>query len=138
MFVKEKKMIHSNKNFGEKEIVTRKKIAEEEIVIVEEVDQPQEKEIMKGRGQEKITREIGEAMKGIIVPMIVGGMIVAMIVDGMLGKIVEIIDDEEVDPEHLQDQVKLIILMIILEFDWKERMMVIRAMVLASLVVVRI
>ena len=116
-FAKEKKMIHSNKNFGEKEIVTRKKIAEEEIVIVEEADQRREKEIMKDRGREEITKGIEEAMKEIIDLMIVGGMIakiVAMIVDGT---IVKIVVDDEVDRGHLQDQVEQIIRMITPEFD---------------------
>ena len=116
-FVKEKKMIHSNKNFGEKEIVTRKKIAEEEIVIVEEVDQRRGKEIMKDRGREEITKGIEEAMKEITDLMIVGGMIakiVAMIVDGT---IVKIVVDDEVDRGHLQDQVEQIIRMITPEFD---------------------
>ena len=110
-------MIHSNKNFGEKEIVTRKKIAEEEIVIVEEVDQRRGKEIMKDRGREEITKGIEEAMKEITDLMIVGGMIakiVAMIVDGT---IVKIVVDDEVDRGHLQDQVEQIIRMITPEFD---------------------
>ena len=119
-FVKEKKMIHSNKNFEEKEIVTRKRIAEEEIVIVEEVDQRRGKEIMKDRGREEITKGIEEAMKEITDLMIVDGMIakiVAMIVDDTIGKTVEIFVDEEVDRGHLQDQVEQIIRMITLEFD---------------------
>ena len=116
-FAKEKKMIHSNKNFGEKEIVTRKKIAEEEIVIVEEADQRREKEIMKDRGRDEITKGIEEAMKEITDLMIVDGMIakiVAMIVDGT---IVKIVVDDEVDRGHLQDQVEQIIRMITPEFD---------------------
>ena len=116
-FVKEKKMIHSNKNFAEKEIVTRKRTAEEEIVIVEEVDQRRGKEIMKDRGREEITKGIEEAMKEITDLMIVGGMIakiVAMIVDGT---IVKIVVDDEVDRGHLQDQVEQIIRMITPEFD---------------------
>ena len=116
-FVKEKKMIHSNKNFEEKEIVIRKRIAEEEIVIVEEVDQRRGKEIMKDRGREEITKGIEEAMKEITDLMIVGGMIakiVAMIVDGT---IVKIVVDDEVDRGHLQDQVEQIIRMITPEFD---------------------
>lgn len=113
-------MIHSNKNFEEKEIVTRKRIAEEEIVIVEEVDQRRGKEIMKDRGREEITKGIEEAMKGITDLMIVDGMIakiVAMIVGDTIGKTVEIFVDDEVDRGHLQDQVEQIIRMITLEFD---------------------
>ena len=51
-------MIHFNKNFGEKEIVTRKKIAEDETEIVEEVGPHRENEIMKDRDQEEIMKEI--------------------------------------------------------------------------------
>ena len=134
-------MIHSNKNFEEKEIATRKKIAEEGIVIVEEVDQRREKEIMKDQGQGEITKGTEEAMKEIIDLMIVGGMIAkieAMIVDGTIGKIVAIFVDDEVDQGHLQDQVEEIIRTITLEFDWKEHMTMIQVMVLVSLVVVRI
>ena len=119
-FVKEKKTIHSNKNFEEKEIVTRKRIAEEEIVIVEEVDQRRGKEIMKDRGREEITKGIDEAMKEITDLMIVDGMIakiVAMIVDDTIGKTVEIFVDDEVDRGHLQDQVEQITRTITPEFD---------------------
>ena len=52
--------------------------------------------------------------------MIVGGTIekiVGMIMVDMNGKIVETVEDEEVDREHLQDPVEQIIRMIILEFD---------------------
>ena len=134
-------MIHSNKNFEEKEIATRKKIAEEGIVIVEEVDQRREKEIMKDRGRGEITKGTEEAMKEIIDLMIVDGMIAkieAMIVDGTIEKIVAIFVDDEVDQGHLQDQVEEIIRTITLEFDWKEHMTMIQVMVLVSLVVVRI
>ena len=113
-------MIHSNKNFEEKEIVTRKRIAEEEIVIVEEVDQRRGKEIMKDRGREEITKGIDEAMKEITDLMIVDGMIakiVAMIVDDTIGKTVEIFVDDEVDRGHLQDQVEQITRTITPEFD---------------------
>ena len=137
-FVRERKTIHFSKNFGEKEIATRKKIAEEEIVIVEEVDQRREKEIMKDRGQDEITKGIEEAMKEIIDPMIAGGMIakiVVMIVDGTIGKIVEIFVDDEVDRGHLQDQAEQIIRMITLEFVWKEHMTMIQVTVLVPPVV---
>ena len=79
---------------------------------------------MKDRDQEEIMKGIGEAMKEIIdrmtEVMIVGGTIekiVGMIMVDMNGKIVETVEDEEVDREHLQDPVEQIIRMIILEFD---------------------
>ena len=93
-------------------------------MIVEGVDRHRENEIMKDRDQEEIMKGIGEAMKEIIdrmtEVMIVGGTIekiVGMIMVDTNGKIVETVEDEEVDREHLQDPVEQIIRMIILEFD---------------------
>ena len=93
-------------------------------MIVEGVDRHRENEIMKDRDQEEIMKGIGEAMKEIIdrmtEVMIVGGTIekiVGMIMVDMNGKIVETVEDEEVDREHLQDPVEQIIRMIILELD---------------------